>query len=265
MNNETIKDLCICEISLVTTYIAHPDDYPMKNKGRYHCGMIYTIKGTEIYHFVDKTIHACPGSVLIIPKNEIYQIDFSGEESVAVTIDFEVANDFSFRPLIIKLKENNNMKTLFNDMLKEWKFKSPKQSAALKSLFYKIISFLILEESTFSNSENYTKIASAIEYLHNHFLDPEFRIENAATASGISKRYFEKLFFAEFKMTPRDYVISQKIHLAKEMLHSEKSSVTHVALSLGYTDIYHFSKIFKIKTGYSPREYKMYKYSEVKQ
>jgi AraC-like DNA-binding protein len=57
-------------------------------------------------------------------------------------------------------------------------------------------------------------------------------------------------------MSPRDYIISKKTELAKELLQSEKYSVTDVAISLGYSDIYQFSKMFKLKTGCNPSEYK---------
>ena len=57
-------------------------------------------------------------------------------------------------------------------------------------------------------------------------------------------------------MTPRDYIIMQKTELAKELLQSEKNSVTDVSVALGYSDIYQFSKIFKQKTGSNPSEYK---------
>ncbi len=61
----------------------------MKNKGRYRYGLLYTIKGTEIYTFSNKSLHACPCSVLVIPKDEIYRTGLSDEESIVITIDFE--------------------------------------------------------------------------------------------------------------------------------------------------------------------------------
>ena len=187
-NTEFLSNLCISEIPFANTYVAHPKDYPMRNKGRYHGGLLYTITGTEIYTFLDKTVHACPGSVLIIPKNEAYQIDLNDEVSVVTAIDFELADELTFRPYFIKLSENNSVKTLFNDMLKELQNKSPKKAPALKALFYRIMSLLILEESLYSNSASYGKIAASVEYLHKHYLEPGFKLEEASKVSGISKR-----------------------------------------------------------------------------
>ena len=197
----------------------------MKNKGRYHYGLLYTLKGTEIYTFFDKTVYACPGSVLIIPKNEAYQIDLYDEESIAIAIDFELADDINIRPVFIKNIGNNNIKSLFTDAVSEWKKHDFDYIPGLKSIFYRIISFLTLQENSYHSSTNYKKIAKAIEYMNDHYLESDFKIEKLALLSGISTRYFEKLFRSIFFVTPRDYIISRKIELAKELLQSEKSSL----------------------------------------
>ena len=56
--------------------------------------------------------------------------------------------------------------------------------------------------------------------------------------------------------TPKEYVISLKMEQAKELLMSEKLLIRDIALMLGYSDIYHFGKIFTKKTGFTPSEYR---------
>lgn len=253
---DILDNLCISEIDFVNTYIAAQKNYPMKNKCRYRWGMLYTIKGTEIYTFSSKTIYAEPDSVLIIPKGEAYTIELNDEESQVITVDFELANEMKVEPFIIRAGNNKSIPKLFKEMAALWQGRTPYQSAELKSFAYKIISQLILSECTYTNSKNYTKISSAVEYMHKHCLEPDFSITKLSEISGISDRYFEQLFFKEYKVSPRRYITMYKIDLAGELLRNEKKSITDVAMSLGYNDIYHFSKIFKKYTGMTPSECK---------
>ena len=256
MNTEKLESLCIGEIPLINTYVAAPSQYPMKNNGRLHFGMLYTMQGSETYNFSDKPITTSPDTVLIIPKGEKYTIDFEGEKSVVCDIDFEIVGQCDFRPFILKLGKSNAVKNLFTDAEKEWKRKKSGYASSCKSTFYKLVSLLVRQESYYFNSEGYQKIADAVDYLHRHYLENDFRLDTLAEMSQMSQRYFEKLFFDEFKMTPKEYALTMKLDLAKELLANEKTSVTDVATTLGYADIYHFSKLFKAKTGYAPSEYK---------
>ena len=186
----------------------------------------------------------------------MYRIELADEESIVITIDFETTQKTEFEPFCIKFDENNSIKYLFSEALTLFKNKKPAQSAMLKSVLYKIITQLILQEVSYTNSDSLKKITDAVNYMHQHYLEPDFRIEALSEIAGISSRYFEKLFLKEYKTSPREYIIMHKIELAKELLHNEKKSISDVAQALGYNDIYHFSKIFKKRTGLSPREYK---------
>ena len=105
-------------------------------------------------------------------------------------------------------------------------------------------------------SEKYSKIADAVNYLHTNYLDNDFKVDLLEKMTDISPRYFKTLFGQQFGMSPKEYVISLLIKSAKELLMNEKNQVQDVAFMVGYSDVYHFSKLFKKKTGYTPTEYK---------
>lgn len=251
-----LSNLCISEINFVNTYIAKLTDYPMKNPGRHHCGLIYTVEGTETYHFHDKNIAAVPHSLLFIPQNEKYTITLHSEQSIVKVIDFEFISDDIPRPFCIKFTKNSTLSSYFSDAEKVWHKKKTAYSIECKACFYQIVAQAIKRETCHLNSKNYSKISEAVNYIHEHYTDPDFRIEKLVEISKISSKYFETLFSKEFNMSPKEYVTSLKMERAKELLSSEKSTVGDVAFQLGYSDIYHFSKIFKNKTGQSPSEYK---------
>ena len=256
MNIAFLENLCLSELTLITTYVAPKAHYPMKNRGRASFGMLYTIEGHESYHFYDKTVIASPDTILFIPKNEAYRIELEDEVSNVVCVDFDIVGEADFRPFLVKLGKSNPMKNLFQNAEKEWKRRRAGFYASCKSFFYSVISQLLRQESHYLNTEGYRKIADSVDYLHKHYLESDFRLSLLAEMSNMSGRYYETLFYHEFHMTPKEYVLSLKLTLAKELLSHEKTSVTDVALALGYSDIYYFSKLFKAKTGYTPSQYK---------
>ncbi len=251
-----LEELCVQSVPLVKIYRAGRGDYPMNNRGRWHHGLLFPISGSERYFFSSGVIDAPPGTLLYIPKGEAYRIELEDKESVVVCIDFELSSTAVAAPFVTHLTEKNNIKNLFYEANAVWQKNLPGRDATLKALIYQIIAALILQKSTRPSSEHVKKIAPAIDYLHAHYTEPDFSVEKLAKTAGMSRRYFEKLFFGEKRVTPRDYIIELKISLACELLLNEKLSVSDVAYELGYADVYHFSKLFKQKVGKTPSEYK---------
>ena len=220
---DLLNELCICELNFVHNYVAPASDYPMHNRGRHHHGFLFTVSGTETYHFADGEIDAVPGSVLYIPKGEEYRITLSGEQSVVVTVDFELIGEAA-RPFVVKFPESASIKSHFMRAESEWNRKSAAYMAECKSRFYRIASLMSKQMNTFLPSEKFDKIARGVEYLHENYLKNEFRLEDVASVCGVSYRYFERLFGQRFGVTPKEYIISLKIERAKELLLSEKNA-----------------------------------------
>ena len=250
-DRNNLSELCIKSIPLVKIYRATRAKYPMNNKGRSHHGLLFPLAGTEKYSFSHATVNAAPGTVLFIPKGEAYKIELDSDESVVLCIDLELAFELQLQPLHFLPDEPTTIRALFQEAVTVWDKNTPWREASLKALAYQIISSIM---SCGLHSE--TRLAASLTYLHAHYTDEDFSIEKLADISGISRRYFEKLFYDEKGVTPRDYIIELKMSLARELLLNEKLSVTDVAAELGYADVYHFSKLFKQKNSCSPKEYK---------
>jgi len=170
-------------------------------------------------------------------------------------LDFEIIGDAP-RPFLIKFLDQNTIKSYFTKIETEWNKKYSSFHPECKSLFYRIVSLMSRQLNLFLPSQKSDKISDAVEYLHQNYLKNDFRLEAAAEMSGISYRYFETLFRQKYGSTPKEYVISLKIERAKELLLSEKIRIKDIAVMLGYSDIYHFGKLFTARTGYTPSEYR---------
>ena len=63
-----------------------------------------------------------------------------------------------------------------------------------------------------------------------------------------------RIFKKELQLTPYQYILNQKVNLAKELL-LENLSISEVAISAGFNDQSHLYKYFKKIYSYSPKEY----------
>ncbi|HHV12330.1 MAG TPA: AraC family transcriptional regulator [Clostridiales bacterium] len=74
---------------------------------------------------------------------------------------------------------------------------------------------------------------------------------------GISQPYLSKIFKKEKGCTYNEYLINMRIEKAKELLEKdEEFLIGEIASSLGFSDQFYFSKVFKSMTGLTPREYR---------
>lgn len=68
--------------------------------------------------------------------------------------------------------------------------------------------------------------------------------------------HFTRTFRAATGQTPQRFVVGARIAAAKSLLRTSSLSVTAIADSLGYGDVYFFSKQFRRETGVTPTAYR---------
>ena len=252
-----LSDLCISELLFAKTYTTVKKYYPIRNKSRHHHGFIYTLEGAEAYTFRDKKITSPPGTILYIPKGEAYTIELDDEVNVVVTMEFELPEcQAPTRPFLIKADKGNDTKNCFLEAERICNSRRHASSVLCKSLFYKVVYNLLSRETGYHTQKSGLRLRDAVEYIHSNYRRNDFRIADAYAVSGISAKYFETLFRQEYGVTPKEYLIRLRIEYAKVLLENEKYTVSDAAFEVGYSDIYHFSKIFKAKTGMSPGDVK---------
>lgn len=84
---------------------------------------------------------------------------------------------------------------------------------------------------------------------------PPFRVDDFASALGLSPAYFADLLKFETGKTLDEYVHLRQLEIAKHLLLSPTETPSSVARKLGFTSVQHFSFLFKKLTGIAPGEY----------
>ncbi len=101
--------------------------------------------------------------------------------------------------------------------------------------------------------QNEQRIAEAIlTYIDEHLHEP-ISLDDVCSALCFSKSYIKRVFKEQTGAAIMDTVLNRKLKAAKKLLKTE--SVTYTADALGFSSIHYFSRLFRQKTGMTPREF----------
>ncbi|EKB03940.1 hypothetical protein HMPREF9711_02125 [Myroides odoratimimus CCUG 3837] len=127
----------------------------------------------------------------------------------------------------------------------------------LASLFYIECNRQLLEGNSFSAVPN----LQYNQHLH-HFenlLEKNFRTEKSAAVyaewMNMTQKHLNRVCKTLLDKTTTDIIIDRIVLEAKRMLIYTGKSFSEIAMMLGYDDYSYFSKVFKKRTGISPKEF----------
>ncbi|WP_168735499.1 response regulator [Cohnella fermenti] len=101
-----------------------------------------------------------------------------------------------------------------------------------------------------------TRLIHEIQVYVKQNLREELSLKSIASAFFYSPNYINSLFKREMRTTISEYIIQQKIDMAKEMLANPQFKIYEISESIGYVNEVHFRSKFKELTGYSPKEFR---------
>ena len=127
--------------------------------------------------------------------------------------------------------------------------------ATISSLLQTILSLAVREMRETGGNNHHLSIEKTMEWMKEHPLNQK-SIDYLARKAGISKKYFTKLFKAQYGVTPKRFQLEQRMNYAMYLLQDSDCSVKEVSAQVGYSDQYIFSKQFKKIIGGSPSDIK---------
>jgi AraC family transcriptional regulator len=94
-----------------------------------------------------------------------------------------------------------------------------------------------------------------VDYIEEHLGEPS-RLLKLAEVSQLSLHHFCRAFKQSFGIPPHQYQVRRRMEVAKLLLADRITSVTDIALSLGYAQVSSFSNAFRKTTGWTPTAYR---------
>lgn len=252
MNHEFLSSLIITNVYSAMT-IFTGENSKTKRVNRPCWAVIMKFEGETIYTVNGKEIVSNANSPVILPKGSSYEWQCIKKGNYAV-IEFDC--DLTYNEILsFKIKNCDKILKLFR--LTEYEMTSKKPMYEIKAVMNTYSLILALTENFvthYINNDKKQKIQPAIDFIAQNY-NKEVINEDLAKQCNVSTVYFRKLFKEIVGISPIAYAHNLRIEKAKEMLKSDYGSITDIALSLGYNNIYEFSKAFKKHTGASPSKY----------
>lgn len=105
-----------------------------------------------------------------------------------------------------------------------------------------------------SVSHDTRKILNLVGYLHEHYQE-KFSLAMLAEHTSMSKNECCRYFKQMMNMTITEYLLEYRLSKAAALLESSGLSITEIAEQTGFCDVSYFIKIFRGKTGITPKAY----------
>ncbi len=98
-------------------------------------------------------------------------------------------------------------------------------------------------------------IERAIRHLEETYWD-DVDLQRVASTACMSTHHFSRTFKKTVGVTFRSYLNKVRIERAKNLLQDRERSVTDIAISVGYKDLRHFERVFKLLEGTTPTHFR---------
>lgn len=100
-----------------------------------------------------------------------------------------------------------------------------------------------------------SKLRLTLEYIQAH-LESDLSLSRLAQQVGLSRAYFAKQFKQSMQTTPHQYVNQQRVSRAKQLLANQDLAIAQIAVSCGFSNQSHLTKVFRQQVGVTPKAYR---------
>ena len=252
MNILPLSNIVITKVHSVSTMYT-----PQKKKARRFkrpCwAVVIKYEGNTVYASNGKFIESDLNHIVILPKGCSYdwECTVSGHFSI---IEFECEGSYD-EPIVFQTNHGEKYLKMFKELEYKRNLRGPMfEVESIRDTYSILLTITTQDFNKYVPNSKRKKLQPAIEYISQNY-SKNITNDILASISGMSTIYFRKLFTETMGVSPIAYVTQLRIEKAKEMLKSDYGTLTDIASSLGYANLYDFSRSFKKHTGFSPSKY----------
>lgn len=279
VENRTVYTLNHCELNIFETY-QQAQLVPLKFNDLVVTSML---RGKKVMHLFDqKGFDYLPGETVIVPPNIEMKIDFpeasykKPTQCLALALDYSKINEtLNFLNEKYPKEGTNNYWELHSNNY--FFYNNADLAASIQKLIKvslsssvtkDIIADLTLQEmliqiiqlQTLKATQNNTiedsksAIMPIVSYIREN-LNNDLSLKKLTDFSCMSKTTFHRFFKKELGMSPVEFIMHEKIKMAKALLNEPNIQINQVSYELGFDDSNYFIRLFKKHEGITPKQY----------
>ncbi|AMQ56326.1 AraC family transcriptional regulator [Algoriphagus sanaruensis] len=245
------------------------------------------LKGKKVMHlFNSPGFDYLPGESVIVPPNEVMKIDFPEAEwdnptqCIALSISkemientFNLLNErFSSRVLTqewgldlsyFHLINTQDLSEIINRFIRigvkeRSREKDLIASLALKELLIRLTQTQARDmlEKTYKELSSSNRLGHVVNFIKDNIRE-NIQLEELASQACMSKAHFLRTFKLELGLTPMEYVLKERLKLARQYLLIGGFQIQEVCHMAGFNNITYFIRAFKQEYGVTPKSYQL--------
>lgn len=105
-----------------------------------------------------------------------------------------------------------------------------------------------------ADAKNIDRLKQILTYIHGHYQE-KITLDDIAAEVNICPSECCRFFKKHMRESLFDYLLNFRIEQSLELLSRESGNITEAAIQCGFSSSSYFSRVFRERMGYSPREY----------
>jgi AraC-like DNA-binding protein len=223
--------------------------------------LILVTEGTVLYNFQDESVPIQAKDLMFIPYGTFRSaLPCLPDCHKMHSVHFMMEPGGPELPFIqegvrkkVRIHNFEYLKQRFSLFTELWKERMPYYELHCQAVLLEI---LVLANREMELGQYTPKKLQLVEhlkkYMHTHYHHPVSLSDLAAHADR-SPNYICNVFKEMFGQSPVDYLNQIRVDAARELLLNTEQSISEIALQVGFSDPYYFSKVYKKVTGMAPR------------
>jgi len=143
----------------------------------------------------------------------------------------------------------------FNELIRVTRSSLRQKDAITMNLLESILLWADSVNPVWTQQRVDSRVQETMRYIAHEYQRP-LTLQDLARHTALSISRLAHLFREQLGMTPMEYVEEQRIGQARELLLMNDQPIAWVATEVGFEDPLYFSRVFRRRTGRSPREWR---------